>query len=203
MENKIKRQQTLLSLLSDAEGRWYYEGRIDGIDGPKTQEGAKRFLKDYGFEVQTVTAPTETPDVAIEIDGDVVRVFSLAEDGEKYVSEHSQVKEYACNDGSDVVLIHPKLPDTFEEARKMVGPFRPNSAYRTVSYNATLPDASEFSMHCWGFAMDIPKGDSTPEELYAHFDPIVGDQGGLGIYDWGIHVDWRGEKARWDKRTKK
>lgn len=196
--------QLALSQLEDANGDAYYGGTIDGAAGPLTKAALGRLATDWGVvpEAEPVKPDVSNSDTA-GIPENAVLVFSLREDGEKYVSEHSQVKEYACGDGSDVVLIHPKHPDAFEEARKLVGPFRPNSAYRTVSYNASLKDASKFSMHCWGFAMDIPKGNSTPEDLYAHFDPIVGDQGGVGIYDWGIHVDFRGEKARWDSRTKK
>lgn len=35
-----------------------------------------------------------------------VKVYSLATDGDKYLTPHFQVKEFRCRDGSDVVLIH-------------------------------------------------------------------------------------------------
>lgn len=190
---KIKRRQTLLSLLSDAEGTFYYSGAIDGIDGPKTQEGAQRFLADYGFQIQTVTDATDAP----AAEGLSVMVFSLAEDGDKMVSPHFRVREFACKDGSDVVLIHPLLPVWAEALRTINGAFKPNSAYRTVSYNATIPDASPKSKHCQGIAMDVPARNATPQQLYDFALTLVGDAGGLGIYPWGIHIDCRTIKSRW------
>ena len=44
----------------------------------------------------------------------------------------------------------------------------------------------------------------TPEELKKFAEEIPEfANGGIGIYDWGIHVDVRGRRARWDYRTKK
>lgn len=190
---KIKKRQRLLSLLSDSTGKFYYEGPIDGVDGPKTKEGAQRFLEDYGFEVAAVSDSDTIP----SIDGNAVMVFSLAADGSKQVSEHFRVREFACNDGSDVVLIHPILPVWAEAARTINGAFKPNSAYRTVSYNASIKDASPKSKHCWGIAKDIPAVKAAPQELYDPFEGILGSSGGLGLYSWGVHVDCRPIKSRW------
>ena len=194
---KIKRRQRLLAFLQGDDGRFYYDGPIDGIDGPGTQAGAERFLKDYGFQVQTVAGelqPTGT-------EGLSVMVFSLAADGDKLVSPHFRVREFACNDGTDPVFIHPILPVWAEAAREINGPFRPNSAYRTVSYNAEIGGA-KLSKHCQGLAMDIPALNATPQQLYDFFEEIMGDTGGLGIYNWGVHVDPRQVKSRWDERSK-
>ena len=136
-KNQVLRRQKLLAVLSDAQGRYYYDGAIDGKDGPKTQEGERRFLEDYGFQIQTVIDAPQLPDNQ-EM---TVMVFSLAADGNKMVSPHFRVREFACNDGSDVVLIHPLLPVWAEALRTINGAFKPNSSYRTVSYNATLEDA--------------------------------------------------------------
>jgi peptidoglycan hydrolase-like protein with peptidoglycan-binding domain len=195
---KIKRRQRLLSFLQGADGRFYYDGPIDGIDGPKTQKGAERFLEDYGFQVQAVVEAPQAPAADVL----TVMVFSLAADGDKFVSPHFRVREFACNDGSDVVLIHPILPVWAEALRTINGAFKPNSAYRTVSYNASIPDASPKSKHCQGIAMDVPAVNATPEELYDLALTLVGDSGGLGIYPWGIHIDCRAIKSRWDYRGK-
>lgn len=195
---KIKRRQRLLAFLQGEDGRFYYDGPIDGIDGPGTQEGAERFLKEYGFTADQIQI--QTPEIGTELPGNAVLVFSLREDGNKYISEHFQVKEFACNDGSDVVFIHPILPVWAEELRKINGAFNPKnegSAYRTVSYNASIKGAAAYSRHCWGFAMDIPAKNATPEELYAAADVMMGNTGGLGLYPWGIHVDPRPVKSRW------
>ncbi len=198
---KVKKRQRLLSFLQGADGRFYYDGPIDGKNGPKTKEGAERFLADYGFEVETAVDLGDAP----TIDGNAVMVFSLAADGDKLVSPHFRVREFACNDGSDVVLIHPILPVWAEAARNINGAFSPRrdgSAYRTVSYNATLDGAASKSKHCMGLAMDIHAKKATAQELYDLFEGILGESGGLGIYDWGIHVDCRKIKSRWDNRRK-
>jgi len=193
---KTKKRQRLLAFLTDWEGKPYYEGSIDGIDGPGTRAGAEKFLEEYGFRVEAVSDPDTTP----EIPGNAVLVFSLAADGGKKLSEHFSVREFACNDGSDVVFIHPILPVWAEELRKINGPFSPKnegSAYRTVSYNASIKGAAANSPHCWGFAMDVPAKNATPEQLYAAAEKFMGNTGGLGLYSWGIHVDTRPVKSRW------
>lgn len=196
MNEKIKRQQMLLSILSSSDGNCYYIGKIDGLNGEKTKDGAKKFLTDYGFETEIKNVVTST-----ESKSDYVMVFSLAKDGEKLLSSNFKVKEFACHDGTDVILIHSKLPDTCETARVINGAFVPGSSYRHPSYNASIGGAKN-SRHMYGDAVDIPARNATPEQLYELMEPYVGDKGGLGIYDWGIHVDWRGVKARWDSRTK-
>lgn len=196
---KIKRRQRLLAFLQGDDGRFYYDGPIDGIDGPGTQEGAERFLKDYGFTVDQVQI--QAPEASTELPDNAVLAFSLAADGDKKLSEHFRVREFACNDGTDPVFIHPILPVWAEMARTINGPFRPNSAYRTVSYNAEIGGA-KLSKHCQGLAMDIPALNATPQQLYDFFEEIMGDIGGLGIYNWGVHVDPRQVKSRWDERSK-
>ena len=46
-----------------------------------------------------------------------VKAYSLATDGDKYLTPHFQVKEFRCRDGSDVVLIHEQLPWDLESIR--------------------------------------------------------------------------------------
>lgn len=200
-----------------AFGMWQYGGETNKIRSNKVAGvvcDQNYMLVDYptmikarglnGFGLPEAE-PEPTPDnqgAEDYLKWNQVMVFSLAADGEKYVSEHSQVKEYACNDGSDVVFIHAIQPVWFEAARTINGPFCPNSAYRTVSYNASIKDASPKSKHCMGIAMDIPAKNATPQELYDLFEDIMGESGGLGIYDWGIHVDYRPIKSRWDYRGK-
>ncbi len=193
--------QLALSQLKDENGDAYYGGTIDGAAGPLTQAALGRLAQDWGLiPAKTETVPeTNQPQ---DMPDNAVLVFSLAKDGEKYVSEHFKVKEFACHDGNDVVPIHPKVPEACEKAREINGAFTPGSAYRHPAYNASIGGA-KLSRHMYGDAVDIPAVGATPEELYERMDAYVGDQGGLGIYDWGIHVDFRGEKARWDSRTKK
>lgn len=80
-----------------------------------------------------------------------VKVYSLAADGDKYLTPHFQVKEFRCRDGSDVVLIHEQLPWDLESIRYQASqehgkgkeiPLIINSGYRTVAYNSTLKNAA-------------------------------------------------------------
>ena len=185
--------QAILALTDDPDGLPYYSGPIDGQIDQRTIDAARRMLEQI--------APREEQDVPSDffeevIPENMVQVFSLKTDGGRKLTEHFRVREFACQDGSDVVLIHPLLPVWAEEIRKINGPFSPNSAYRTVSHNKKI-DGATYSKHCWGIAMDIPAAKATPLELYQAAEKIMGDTGGLGLYDWGIHMDCRQTKSRW------
>ena len=191
-----EQKQRLLAFLTDAQGVPYYGGQIDGKWGPISQKAADRFLEDFGVSLQPDTVTVSVPEAT---DAGTVLVFSLAEDGAKQLTKNFKVREFACKDGSDVVFIHPMLPVWCQAVRDKFGySFSPNSAYRTVSYNAKIPDASKKSRHCMGLAVDIPAKDgTTPQQLYDFFEEILGDTGGLGLYSWGVHVDPRPTKSRW------
>ena len=194
---KIKKQQALLALLWDGENRSYYDGSIDGIDGPATREAAQRFLEDYGFR-QEDSKNADTGSGAGD-QAEAVLVFSKAADGNKYLTKNFRVKEFACQDGSDPIFIHPQIPRWCQAARDKFGyPFTPNSAYRTVSHNAkpSVGGAAR-SNHIYGRAVDIPAGaNTTPQQLYDFFDQLLGDTGELGIYTWGVHVAVSEKKSR-------
>ena len=130
-----------------------------------------------------------------------IYAYSLAKDGEKYVSKNFQVKEFACKDGSDPVFIAQTLPMVCQYIRTRTGKaFKPTSAYRTPEYNA-LPSVGgeEYSQHLYGCAADIPKlSGYTPKQMAAIAREIMPNWGGVGIYEWGIHVDVRETKADWN-----
>ena len=177
-----------LSLLKNAKGNPYYDSLVDGEVGPGTKAAIYDLADDLGMipEERNLTTADEKR----------VLVFSLAEDGQKQISEHFKVREFACQDGSDTVFIHPVLPEWAEAIRKINGPFSPTSAYRTVTHNKAIGGA-EFSRHCHGTAMDIPAVNADPQTLFEAAEEILGESGGLGLYTWGIHMDCRTEKARW------
>ena len=136
--------------------------------------------------------------------GTYVRVYSLAEDGEKHLTPHFQVQEFACKDGSDPVFIHDTIPAWCELAREINGPFKPNSAYRTVTHNAKPEVGGDArSYHIYGMSVDIPAKKATPGQLYDLFDTYLGDFGELILYDWGVHVAVCPTKKRLDCRKDK
>lgn len=69
-------------------------------------------------------------------------------------------------------------------------------------YNLNLElerDPFTYSMHCAGIAFDVSSPNLTVESLYK--EALYFNWGGIGIYDWGVHVDDRDSIARWDMRT--
>lgn len=138
------------------------------------------------------TEQEECTGTAIPLDESMaVLAFSKAADGERYLTKNFQVKEFACKDGSDPVFIHPQIPIYCQMVRDKFGyPFTPNSAYRTVSHNASKDvGGAARSCHIYGRAVDIPAlNGTTPQQLYDFFDDLLGESGELGIYSWGVHV---------------
>ena len=131
-----------------------------------------------------------------------VKVYSLAAEGGRQVTPHFKVREFACNDGSDPVFISQALADILENIRVHFGrPVTITSGYRTVSYNAGLKNSSKKSQHCNGLAADIKVEGHTPKEVYDYACSLLGDHGGVGIYNTFVHVDVRATKSRFDYRT--
>lgn len=117
-----------------------------------------------------------------------VRVYSLRDHGEDYVSEHFKVKEFACKDGSDVVLIHPQLPLLLEEVREKLDgrPIHVLSGFRTPSHNKREGGAVR-SMHLYGMAADVWSNHFTPQQVQDAFRQL--GAGGIGVYPNFIHGD--------------
>lgn len=116
--------------------------------------------------------------------------------------EHFEDKEFACKCGCGFCKPDPLLLDGLEELRHVLGdkPIIINSACRCEKHNAESGGAKT-SQHLTGKAADIRVAGVTPEQLReAAYKVPVFNHGGIGIYNWGIHVDVRGHKARWDYR---
>lgn len=130
--------------------------------------------------------------------------YSLRKDGQKQFSPNFKVSDFACKDGSDVVLINPYLIEVLEKIRAHFGKdIRINSGYRTPSYNAGLAKKSKKvaknSYHMRGCAADITISGVKPKEIYGFVDSF--HQGGLGLYPTFVHVDVRdtvgAQRSRW------
>ena len=131
-----------------------------------------------------------------------VKVYDRTIEANRQLSAHIQVHEVACNDGSRPVFISQALIDILENIRVHFGrPLHIDSGYRTVAYNAKIKNSSPKSQHCNGLAADIKVEGHTPTEVYAYADQLLGEHGGLGIYNTFVHVDVRADKSRFDYRT--
>ena len=77
------------------------------------------------------------------------------------------------------------------------------SGLRCPQWNASIPGAAANSYHTKGMAADLHPRGKTPAQLYAIAEAVMAElipgRGGLGIYNWGIHVD-TGKYSRWDSR---
>lgn len=113
--------------------------------------------------------------------------------------------EFACRCGRkkcDAAPLDMRLVGALQELREKVGvPVHINSAVRCV-WNNRRAGGKKNSAHLRGIAADIWCDELTPVELRRFAEAVPAfDNGGIGIYDWGIHVDVRDRRARWDERT--
>lgn len=124
-----------------------------------------------------------------------VKSFSKSKEGKLKLTPNFTVAEFACKDGSDMILIDTMLVYYLQKIREHFGKVvRINSAYRTSTYNAQVGGASE-SQHMQGAAADIVIDEVTPEQVAQYADQL--GMGGVGIYKTFTHVDVRSIKARW------
>ena len=130
-----------------------------------------------------------------------VKVYDRVTEGNKHITPHFQVKEFACSDGSRVVFISDDLVNLLENIRVHYGkPLHITSGYRTVAYNAKQKGSSPKSQHCNGLAADIWVEGVSIKALYDYVCEALGNHGGVGIYNTFVHVDMRSTKSRWDNR---
>ena len=129
-----------------------------------------------------------------------INAYSKKKDGEKKLSSNFKVKEFACKDGSDAVLVAPRLVMVLQSIRDHFGaPITINSAYRTPQYNAKVGGAGQ-SQHCYGTAADITVKGVGVDTVAAYARKIMPDWGGVGSYKTQgfTHIDVRETRADWN-----
>lgn len=126
-----------------------------------------------------------------------INAYSKAASGGKQLSAHFKVREFACGDGSDAVLVAPRLVMVLESIRAHFGAaVTINSGYRTPEYNAKVGGVAR-SQHCYGTAADIVVKGQTPEAVAAFARTLMPDWGGVGVYKSFTHIDVREARADW------
>lgn len=114
------------------------------------------------------------------------------------ISKHFNLREFQSPDTGEV-KINSKLIEKLELLRQRFGrPIIINSGYRTKEHNEQV-GGSKNSLHVQGKAVDIRKVEGLTIDEMAELAEEIGFDG-IGKYNWGIHVDIRGYKARWDER---
>lgn len=167
-----------------------YSLTVDGDFGINTERVVIQFQKDAGF-------------VGKDVDGvvgektwkmlDEIKVYSKLADGNKSISPNFKIKEFACQDGSDTIVLHTDfVVDKLQKIRSHFNkPITINSAYRNPTHNRKVGGASS-SYHVKGRAFDIVVKDISPNEV-AKYAQSIGIKG-IIRYSWGVHVDSRGSK---------
>ena len=132
------------------------------------------------------------------MNGAAVKAYSRSRDGLKRLSTNFRVNEFACEDGSDVVFVSDGLVQVLQAIRSHFGrAVTVSSGYRTPSHNKKVGGA-EYSQHLYGLAADITVKGIKPKTVAAYAETMLPGTGGIGVYDWGIHIDVRKTKSRWN-----
>ena len=123
-----------------------------------------------------------------------VKSYSKATNGKEYLSKNFQVKEFACNDGTDFLQVDLELIPIIQRFREYVeSPVSINSAYRTKSYNQKVGGASN-SYHLYGRAFDVGFSSAykylTSVRAMCDFFNTLKVKG-IIQYSWGCHIDTR------------
>ena len=131
------------------------------------------------------------------MNGVKVRAYSKAKNGNTALTKNFKVREFACNDGSDVIFISMDLVEILQKIRDHFGkPVNINSAYRTPAYNKKV-DGAAYSQHLYGMAADISISGVSPKTVADYAETLLPKTGGIGIYQTFTHVDVRTNKSRW------
>lgn len=122
-----------------------------------------------------------------------VLTYSKQRDGNLSLSANFKVKEFACKDGSDTILIDVDFVRNYlQNIREHFGaPVTINSAYRTSAYNTKVGGAKN-SYHTKGQAFDIAVKGHSPYEV-AKYAQALGING-IIQYNTFVHVDSRATK---------
>ena len=136
-----------------------------------------------------------------------VKEYSLTRDGPVALAPNIRVREFACGDGSDAVLIDEELVIVLQCIREHFGkPLHITSGYRTASHNAAV-GGSKSSQHLLGRAADFWVEGVDVATVAAYAEALLPTHGGVGRYPkdakhpnrktgW-VHVDTRANKSRW------
>ena len=156
------------------------------------------------FRGQTIKSSRAVHDlilVYLKGSDSTVKTYSVKKDGSTYLSNNFKVKEFACNDGSDTVLISDDLVELLQKIRDH---FRVavtiNSGYRTSTYNKKVGGATN-SQHVKGTAADIVAKGVDPLTVAKYAEYLMPNSGGIGVYQTFTHVDVRTSRSRWDNRS--
>lgn len=190
----VEQRQCLLYYLG------YYKGAIDGQWGRQSLLATERFQKDHGLPCDAIWGPKTEAKVLSVIAGG-----KTASSGDWWDNiKHFSKKEFKCKCGGRYCNGYPaeidqRMVEVADAIRERLGkPLGVNSGLRCSRHNSAEGGVSN-SQHLYGTAVDLGKPDGvTPAQMAKIAEDIMGNTGGIGIYSWGIHVDTRKTKSRWN-----
>lgn len=198
----LKQKQALLAYLG------YYDGQLDGLWGDKSQRATIDFQRAY-MEREDVDgvfgAATEKRILEVIATGEkpIDDKMSATADWWKDIRYFTR-SEFKCKCGGKFCDGYPAEIDMnmvkiADEIRARIGkPISINSGLRCKTHNANVGGVSN-SQHLFGNAADLgcPSG-FTPTQMASIAEEIMCNTGGIGTYSWGIHIDTRSAKSRWN-----
>lgn len=196
----VKQRQALLLYLG------YYVGNVDGDWGQLSKTACKAFQKDYGMTADGVFGTsTEKKILSVIASGETSKTQSTTGNFWNEI-EFFDREEFRCQCKGKYCNGFPVEPDesmvrTVNEIRRRLGvPVHivdaGGSGIRCKIHNANVGGVAN-SQHLYGMAADLHSS-ASPSKMAKVAEDVLGDTGGIGIYSWGIHVDSRKTKSRWN-----
>lgn len=199
----IKQTQNLLDYLG------YDPGAIDGAMGRNTQAAVRRFQADYGLTADGDPGAATQKMLIGAIAGTAVKVEKPESSDEPKTGtfwddiQFFSRTEFRCpcgRCGGFPVEPQESMVRTVDEIRRRLGiPVSivdgGGSGVRCAAHNAEVGGVAN-SQHLYGLAADLHSA-ASPAQMKAVAEDVMGRTGGIGLYDWGIHVDTRQGYARW------
>lgn len=206
----VKQEQCLLAYLG------YYTGQIDGQWGGMSTAACRAFQAAYGLTPDGLCGTMTQKMLIGAIAGTATKVERPAEP-EASVGDNPQTgtfwddiqyftrEEFRCQCKGKYCNGFPVEPQeemvrTVDEIRRRLGiPISivtaGGSGVRCRKHNADVGGVAN-SEHLYGRAADLHSS-ASPAKMKAVAEEVMGSTGGIGLYDWGIHVD-TGKYSRWN-----
>ena len=206
----IKQIQCLLTYLG------YSPGGIDGANGKNTIAAVKRFQADYGLTADGDAGAATQKMLTGAVAGTALKVekpVDTMESGKKTGTFWDDITYFSraecrckcggwyCN-GYTAEMAEETMRMADEIRRRAGVPLNVNSGVRCKQHNAEV-DGVWNSLHLTGQAIDLAPigGNISTTRLQEIAEQVqvekMPNRGGLGRYDWGVHVD-NGKYSRWN-----
>lgn len=206
----VKQIQCLLAYLG------YYTGQIDGQWGSMSTLACRAFQADYGLTADGICGTMTQKMLIGAIAGTAAKVERPAEAEQEDTGKpktgtfwddirYFTREEFRCQCNGKYCNGFPVEPEekmvrTVDEIRHRLGiPIgivtSGGSGVRCSKHNAEVGGVYN-SEHLYGRAADLHSS-ASPAKMKAVAEEVMGNTGGIGLYDWGIHVD-TGKYSRWN-----